>query len=600
MKDGIYTVQADNSDNIDRDYISANIKIKNEKVKDITFNHIVQGSPADLSYPKQVKRILKNGNTDVDVVTGATITARAVVNATNKAIELANNEISQEQALDPDYLPKKKVNYIKYASVINKYFYEKNIQITSKADVIIVGAGASGLAAAITAAKDGKKVIVLEKAGIVGGAMNRSAVILPANPTDDAFPEKISAMLIKQGENNIDIDLVNKISEKTPELFKQLQDLGVEFDRQITSRSVPYLGGKNIHLNGVSKAPSIGFGSYLTKILLKYAEKLGVQIICDHPVIDLIRNNEDEKRVVGVVTEYHKHRDFYSGKKIILATASTDSNKYLSQELSTQQAQSLHNKASLTPVYNTGDGIRLGMNIGAALSNFGNSLSLPIYKSGAPSGFANPKGINFSAILGLDTMPAINVNIYGRRYVNEDSTWGYITRANYEEEKTTGKHTYLIFCANDVGLPGMLWKDQASLDADVSRGKVTNSPIIKANSIEELAKKTGIDFEGLKRTITTWNQSVKQHRDLEYNRKQNLIKISAPYYAWQNLDYSLGAIGGLKVNANCQVIDNEGNIIPGLYATGMNAGGWLGSYYPFVGAALNGSLATGIIAGLAK
>ena len=70
-----------------------------------------------------------------------------------------------------------------------------------------------------------------------------------------------------------------------------------------------------------------------------------------------------------------------------------------------------------------------------------------------------------------------------------------------------------------------------------------------------------------------------------------------PYYAHRNVSANLGSLGGLKINMNCEVIDNNGNVIPHLYAGGMNSGGWYGTYYPGSGTSLTGGLVLGHIAG---
>lgn len=594
MKDGTYHVKADNSDNIDRNFVDAKIKIKNDKVTDVKVGHLTPGLPGDLSSVNEVKRIVKNGNADADVVTGATITARAIVNATNKAIELAENKMSEADALNPDIYPQKKPHYIKYPHLSSKKYYLDQVQIKEKADVIVVGAGASGLSAAISAAQNGKKVLVLEKAGIAGGAMNRSAIIFQADDDVHGFKDD----WLKQSEGQADSELVNRITKKAPETMKWLEKIGIDFDDHFAPRPLPYLPEQAARLHVASKAPMVGLGSYLTKSLLKRAKELHVKIIYDHPVISLILANAETNRIVGVVSEYHDQKTFYQASSIVLATASVDSNKALAQNLNNTQFQILQNKASLTPVYNTGDGIALGMNVGASLDGLSdNVMSQPVNRSGSPSGFANPKGVNMQALVGQNVMPAINVNTYGRRYVPEDKAWGYVSRANLQEEKETQKPTYIIFGANSVGDPGSLWKDRASLEADVKKGQLVNSPLVEANTVSELASKIGVDQEGLKKTISLWNKEVDHGKDVELGRKTALIKIEAPYYAWQNLDYSLGSIGGLKINAHGQVLNDEEEVIRGLYAIGMNAGGWLGSYYSSEGIALTGSIVLGRLIG---
>ena len=100
-------------------------------------------------------------------------------------------------------------------------------------------------------------------------------------------------------------------------------------------------------------------------------------------------------------------------------------------------------------------------------------------------------------------------------------------------------------------------------------------------------------------TLANWNNNIaKTRKDLEYQRNTWLVPIrKAPYYAYKTVSGNLGAIGGLKIDVNAQVVDVNGAPIPHLYAAGMASGGWIGPYYPGSGTAISGVVHWGRKAG---
>ncbi len=149
------------------------------------------------------------------------------------------------------------------------------------------------------------------------------------------------------------------------------------------------------------------------------------------------------------------------------------------------------------------------------------------------------------------------------------------------------KPTYQIFGRNALEEPASPFKSD-TIDADIEKGLV-----VQAESVEDLAEKIGIPATNLKRSIDNWNENVANGRDGEYQRTVGLASISGPYYAYRNTPGNLGAIGGLKINVNCNVLDLFNQPITGLYAAGLNAGGWIGSYYPGSGTAIGGIIHQG-------
>lgn len=150
-----------------------------------------------------------------------------------------------------------------------------------------------------------------------------------------------------------------------------------------------------------------------------------------------------------------------------------------------------------------------------------------------------------------------------------------------------GKPTYQIFGKDSITAPASPW-NEASLAKDAESGLVKT-----ADSLEELVEKIGVPAENLVKSVETWNKHAAEGRDPEYERIMGVKLFNGPYCAYTNTPGNLCAIGGLKINAQCNVIDNFGQPIPSFYAAGMNAGGWIGSYYPGSGTAVSGAIHQG-------
>lgn len=227
---------------------------------------------------------------------------------------------------------------------------------------------------------------------------------------------------------------------------------------------------------------------------------------------------------------------------------------------------------------NTGDGIRMGMEIGAAICGFGGTIDLD-FKTRAGLDNTNP------------LFPCFYVNRAGVRFVCEDTTYAYQWRSIFQQEKIFDGPTYTIFGKSSL-VSGAPWTTE-SVAADIEKGVV-----LTANTIESLAVKIGIEPANLKATFDQWNKGIAVSKaDKLYGRRTGLAAIAGPYYAYKNVPGNLGAIGGLKIDTDARVINIKGEPIPRLYAGGLNAGGWIGPYYPGSGTAIMGTLHWGRKAG---
>ncbi|WP_019849407.1 FAD-dependent oxidoreductase [Desulfitobacterium sp. PCE1] len=469
------------------------------------------------------------------------------------------------------------------ASTSNEVKWDK------EADVVIVGGGGTGLAAALQAALDGAKVLTLEKGGVAGGTTNFSGGVMQAAGTDaqkqytsyqDDTPEKHYKLWLKAGEGAVDEELVKDLAYQAPEHIQWLTDtVGLKWTSVYGHSHIPYVEDSffadRIHV--YENGGGIGSGTILTKALLKAAEEKGALIEYETEVTGLLTNEKGE--VIGV-TARQKDAEIKvkANKGVILAAASIDQNKEMAKALSPQQYWDLTTQQCLCTPTNTGDGIRMAMEIGAAVSGFGGTIDF-CAKTGAATDNRVP------------LFPSFIVNQKGRRFVCEDATYAYHYRAIFQQEKQLDGPTFMIFGESSLSAEMAPWtKESVAKD-------VTDGVVFKADSIEELAGLIAVDPANLASALATWNSDMQKNKDNQFDRKTGLKPITGPFYAYKNVAANLGSLGGVKINVDGQVLRPNGEVIPRLYAGGLNAGGWIGPYYPGSGTAIMGTVHWGRKAG---
>ncbi len=470
-------------------------------------------------------------------------------------------------------------------------------------DVIVAGAGGTGVCAAAAAKEAGaEKVIVFEKSGIMGGTTNFSGGVMQAAGTkyqkqfsdfQDDTPEKHAAEWIAEGEGYLDEALVTDLANGAPECIDWLADTcGIEWVGVYGHCHVPYvdqsLEADRIHY--YKDGGASGSGGIYVQAVWKHAEELGAEVEYNTEVTDLI---VIDGKVAGVeITVDGETYKVKANKGVVLATAGIDHNIEMAKALNPQQYwdETEYPASCLCTPTDTGDGIRMGMKIGAAFVG-GGCIDF-CGKTGAATDNRTP------------VFPEFIVNKMGQRFVCEDATYAYHYRAIFQQEKTTQAKTWMIFgngggsvdqkIANTTEGTTYAWKDEETLNAAIESGELQT-----ADTIEELAEKIGVDPKGLARTLAAWNEDVAAGNPDPFGRRDGLAEIAAPFYAYQNMPFNLGALGGLKITQKCEVVDYAGNVIPGLYAAGLNAGGWVGPYYPGSGTAIIGTCYFGRVAGKA-
>ena len=464
-------------------------------------------------------------------------------------------------------------------------------------DVLVVGAGGAGVSAAAEAAAAGAKVLILEKAGIAGGTTNLSGGVMQAAGTkyqkefsqyQDDTPEKHAQLWIKAGEGLVDEELVTDLANGAPDCIDWLADTcGIKWTSVYGHCHIPYVPSElmadRIHV--YEGGGAAGSGGIFVQAVLKYAQENGAEIEYKTEVTKLIQGEDGTVIGAEAVCDGQTFR-VKANKGVVLCTASIDQNKEMAKAMSPQQYYDLNNGVCLSVATDTGDGIRMGMEIGAAVEGFGGCIDF-CGKTGAATDNRTP------------TFPSFIVNQKGFRFVCEDATYAYHYRAIYQQSVQHDGATYMIFGTSSITNPNIVASGYASWTEESAKADVEKGVLYYGETIEELAEAIGVPAANLKAQLDLWNSYAATGEDTQFGRISGVEEITGPFYAYKNVAYNLGALGGLKINTNTEVIDVNGNVIPHLYAAGLNAGGWVGPYYPGSGTAVMGTVHWGRKAGKA-
>lgn len=475
-------------------------------------------------------------------------------------------------------------------------------------DVIIVGAGNAALCAAIAAREQGASVLVLEKApeyfrggntyftgGIIRCAYNGIEDIKKLIP--DMSPEEEASVEVgKYTEDEFYDDLMRVtngladpelaqilVSESFPTL-KWLQEHGVRFvlafGRQAFKR------GDKYHFWGGLLVEAVGAGKGLSDQQFAVAERLGVEVRYATKGVRLIQDQRG--RVIGVTVQGPEGFADLHAKAVILACGGFEANaemrtRYLGQGWELAKVRGIP--------YNTGDGIRMALDIGAQPYGHWSGCHAVAWDLNAP-----PTGDRVvTELYQKHSYPfGLIVNAEGKRFVDEGADFRNYTYAKYGRE----------ILKQPLGMAVQIFDDKVK---HLLRDEYRIDQVTKAETqtIEELAEQLGIDRDGLVQTIKEYNAAVQPG---EYNPTildgKRTLGITPPKSNWAlpiDTPPFLGfavtcgitfTFGGLRINTRGQVLDTEGNPIPGLYAAGELVGGLF--YYNYPGGS---GLASGAVLG---
>jgi len=500
------------------------------------------------------QRCLTTQSLVLDVVSGATQTSEAVIAGIKDCFYQAGANLE---------------------SLENKNVYDLQydyLKANKEADIIVVGAGLAGLNAALTAAQNGKSVILLEQNAYVGGnaLISEGIFLLGGTSIQEGLAvsdsaEKFADWQIKSGGNEKNEALVKAISNNSQTLIDNYKKLGIDF----TSDKLTVIEGSDVY-RGHTLANSMGSA---IKILWNACQEAGVEIRYCSTATSLIM---DGNKVTGVnVTDYYLNELQYFGNKVILATGGWGNDSTLLKE---------NWGESYADIKYT------GLNKGSA--NIFNSAT-----NDAKAAVVDMEDIHLDVTASSDnTNIRINSDILrysdgilitkaGKRFANESQY--RFTDAISKMHESDDEYFYEIFDASA--------KDYSkSLEEDINDYERLDI-ITYYDSIEALADGENIDVKTLKNTIDSFNGAVNGLKTDEFKRTRFQNGLQVPYYVIKVNNGVSVTTGGLKVNEKFQVLNNDNKAIEGLYAIGEIAGGYLVGYLN--GSALSYAAISGIIVG---
>ena len=496
---------------------------------------------------KTADNILRYQSIGVDAVTGATFSSNALKEGVEKCLKQAGADMKQ------------------FTRKAEKHPIHNR---TYQADVVVIGGGGAGLASAISSMQAGaKKVIVIEKLGYVGGSTNVSEGAL--NAVDD---QRQKAQGIKDSYETFyettmhgchdkgDPTLVRFLTSHSMDAVNWLESLGVKFN--------DHIGAATGSLGQRSHYPATPYGNtYIRTFEKVIADSNGkIQVLLDTPAVKLIQNKSG--RVVGVVGNNFGSKVTVMAKDgVIIATGGFGANVAYRQKGNTGVWKNikLDNSIGCTNIQKAaqGQGLFLAQKVGAKLIGLSD---IQIHPCGTP-------GTGLMENIRTSGRNRIFVNSDGNRFVNEGAARDVLANAIFQQKG----RTYWIV-VNKLRYPTPDFKDR--MGASI-RNMEALGAVVEAPTLDELAKKTGMNAENLKKAIADYNAVVsgkaKDKLGFVANNKDDKQMTEGPWYACRKVPTVHHTMGGIKINVKSQVINTKGKVIPGLYAVGEVTGGIHGS-----------------------
>ncbi len=470
-----------------------------------------------------------------------------------------------------------------------------------EADVVVVGYGAAGAAAAITASDAGAKVLILEKApeGEEGG---NSRVAGQGWFTPDPVDKAVAYFNALSGPYAVPQEMVRAWAEEMNKNNDWVRGLGGNpLPRQPLGAEFPDLPGSDCVCTYLLDG-QLGLGyEKLWKLLKASVDKRNIEVLYATPAKELIENRQ-RKEILGVGAQREGRKVTVKAKRAVVLTCGGFENN---QEMIRDYLTNLPYCYPLGTPHNTGDGIKMAMAVGADLWHMSN-IAAPWYSLKVPE---------FPAIMEMVPLHyakefpggMIVVGSDGKRFMDEKyrNSHGKMKVAGQWVQAPAPCPMYMVF-DHILFSGGILydknlyhswnpllkvydWSDDNS--AELARGWIK-----KADTIAELSKTIGVDPAALDRTVESWNANCAEGRDPDYGRKRMLSPIDhPPFYAIEISPAFVNTQGGPRRNAKGQIVRPDGSPIARLYSAGE-----LGSIYGYLyqgGGNLGECMAFGRISG---
>lgn len=511
MQDGTFSGTADGRDGP----IEISVTIKDGTIVSARAEKEQETDFAKPAIQEILRKFNASGKADeTDIVSGATITSKATIAALHKAVNASRGKTEKE--------------------IVYK---------DTSCDIVIIGAGGAGLAAATEAASKGAKTIVLEKMGIAGGNTNSATGGLNASETSVQKKlgiadsnEQFFQDTIKGGHNKNNPELVRTMVEKSAETVDWLISLGTDLS------DVGKMAGST---NRRTHRPQGGaaVGPHLVSVLEAAAKKAGAEIRYASKVTGII---EKDGKACGVTVSANGSEYTINAKAVIIATGGFGANP----EMVVSYKSDLAGFGTTNHKGATGDAFAWIQKFGGALVQMEEIQTHPTVVPG--NGTMITEAVRGNG--------AIIVNRDGKRFCPEMATRDVMSKAILAQK---GQTAFLVF-DQDVR------ESLKAIESYVKNGLLTQAP-----SAAELAQKLGIPQAEFEKTLADYAEAQKSGNDPLGRKASEMPRplTKAPYYAVEIAPAIHHTMGGIAISPKAQVLTSEGTPVPGLFAAGEVTGG---------------------------
>ena len=474
-------------------------------------------------------------STDVDLIPGATFSAKGFIDAVNDAAKKAGVTLAKAD----------KKAHKKAARELPK---------TSNYDVVVIGAGGAGFSAAITARNAGANVVLLEKMPAVGGNSLISGAemnvaknwVQPKLGINDDSPELHAQDTFKGGDGKGDMKVINVMTHQALDAAKWCRDyLGVRFEDD----NLFFFGGHS------RKRALIPVGHTGTEFIAKFqakADELGIPVITNMKAEELIKNKDG--RVVGVKATMDGSEYTFNAKGgVVLATGGFGANPEMVKKYNPKIDERF--KTTDAPG-STGEALYMAERAGAELVNMGYIQTYPI---------CDPISGAIELIADARFDGAIMLNQEGKRFVEELQRRDVLSEAILNQ---TGRYCWVLWNDKIGSISNTVKAHANEYEAFTKQGVMTTCDDLKC-----IADFTKIPFDQLQKTVKRVSDMAGKGNDKDFNHRSGLVDMQqGKYYVIKAVPSTHHTMGGVRINEKAEALTAEGKVIPGLWAAGEVTG----------------------------
>ena len=480
-------------------------------------------------------QVVALSSTDVDLISGATFSAKGFIDAVNDAAKKAGVTLAKAD---------KKA--LKKAA--------RELPKTSNYDVVVIGAGGAGFSAAITARNAGANVVLLEKMPAVGGNSLISGAemnvaknwVQPKLGINDDSPELHAQDTFKGGDGKGDMKVINVMTHEALDAAKWCRDyLGVRFEDD----NLFFFGGHS------RKRALIPVGHTGTEFIAKFqakADELGIPVITNMKAEELIKDKDG--RVVGVKATMDGSEYTFNAKGgVVLATGGFGANPEMVKKYNPKIDERF--KTTDAPG-TTGEALYMAERAGAQLVNMGYIQTYPI---------CDPISGAIELIADARFDGAIMLNQEGKRFVEELQRRDVLSEAILNQ---TGQYCWVLWNDNIGKISNTVKAHANEYEAFTKQGIMTTCDDLKC-----IADFTKIPFDQLRKTVKRVSDMAGKGNDKDFNHRAGLMDMQqGKYYVIKAVPSTHHTMGGVRINEKAEALTAEGKVIPGLWAAGEVTG----------------------------